>query len=458
MTPGQTLAFHFDHLLLHAGWARQARMVCRGGQVESIIEGVGPEPRDIRLDVGVPGMPNVHSHAFQRAMSGLAERRGPSEDSFWTWRELMYRFVGRITPEQLSSIAALAFMEMLESGFTRVGEFHYLHHDRDGGVFSDPSAMSAAIVEAADETGIGLTHLPVFYAHSGFGGTRPTREQSRFVHDLDSFGRLLDALPGTLGVLPDAVLGLAPHSLRAVTPDELSILERLAGNGPVHIHIAEQLREVEDCVAWSGSRPVEWLLGEAEVNSRWCLVHATHANEREIDSIARSGAVVGLCPVTEANLGDGIFPAARLMKTGGRFAVGSDSNVLIDMSEELRLLEYGQRLDQQRRNVLAYGPDSSTGSDLYRACISGGNQALGCRGALTPGSSADFFTLDADHPSLINRDHDRMVDSFLFGAGRQAINGVWRRGEQIVERGRHARRERIVRRYREVLSELIRWA
>ncbi len=449
------MALFFETLLLPDGWARQVRVEIRDGLVATLTPGSAARAGDERHAIGLPGLPNLHSHAFQRGMAGLAERRGPSSDSFWTWREVMYRFVDRLNPEDMQAIAALAYMEMLESGFTRVGEFHYLHHDRDGGSFADPATMSAAIIEAARESGIALTHLPVFYAHSGFGGAEPTQGQRRFPHDLDGFARLLDALRPLLASLPDGVLGVAPHSLRAVTPDELSALLAMAPQGPVHIHIAEQIREVEDCLAWSGQRPVAWLLDHAPVDARWCLVHATHMTEAECGRLARSGAVAGLCPITEANLGDGIFPALPFLAAGGRFGLGSDSNVLIDASEELRLLEYGQRLSLRGRNLLANPAQPHNGMALFQGALAGGAAALGVPAGLGIDRAADIVSLDADHPSLIARDGAASLDSWVFAAGRGAVDCVWRRGEKVVSTGRHRLRQPIVERYRKALDRLM---
>ncbi|WP_016746402.1 formimidoylglutamate deiminase, partial [Rhizorhabdus wittichii] len=273
-------SFHFDRILLPEGWTTDVAITVRDGLVAAVEPGVAPVAGVERHAIALPGLPNLHSHAFQRGMAGLAEVNLGGDDSFWSWRETMYRFVARLTPDHLRAIAAQAYVEMLETGFTRVGEFHYLHHDIDGGAFADPAAMSLAIVEAAAETGIALTHLPVFYAHAGFGGLAPGEGQRRFVHDVDGYARLIDRLRAPLAALPDAVLGVAPHSLRAVTPDELAAVATL-GDGPVHIHIAEQVKEVEDCLAWSGARPVEWLLDHAPVDARWCLVHATHMTDEE---------------------------------------------------------------------------------------------------------------------------------------------------------------------------------
>jgi formimidoylglutamate deiminase len=452
MTPATKITAHFATALLPAGWARDVRMTIMDGLIASVEADVPAQTGDDRHAIALPGLPNLHSHAFQRGMAGLAETRGATDDSFWTWRETMYRFVDRLTPDQLQAIAALAYVEMLESGFTRVGEFHYLHHDRDGRPYADPAETSAAIVAAAQESGIALTHLPVFYAHAGFGGLPPGGGQRRFVHDVDGFAPLMDRLRPMIGALPDAVLGVAPHSLRAVTPDELALVMAMT-DGPLHIHVAEQVKEVEDCIGWSDMRPVEWLLAHMPVDERWCLVHATHMTNAECQGLARSGAVAGLCPITEANLGDGLFPAPAYLAADGRYGVGSDSNVLIDATEELRLLEYGQRLVARARNVMAPS-GGSTGGALWRAALAGGARALGAPAGLTVGSPADFLTLDADHPAIAGRRDDALLDGLIFAAGRSAIDGVWRRGRRIVSNGRHVDRERIAQCYRRALAEL----
>ncbi|MGH6617088.1 formimidoylglutamate deiminase [Sphingomonas sp.] len=450
-----TVTHHFSSVLLADGWARNVRLSVGNGVIAGIERDVAAGPDDERHQAAVPGIPNLHSHAFQRGMAGLAEVRGQSDDSFWTWREVMYRFVDRLSPDDLRAIASLAYLEMLESGFTRVGEFHYLHHDRDGTPFADPIEMSSAIFAAASETGIGLTHLPVFYAHSGFGGATPGAGQRRFLHDPDAFASLLDRLRVAAAPLGDAVVGLAPHSLRAVTLEELRLLVDMAGTAPIHIHIAEQVKEVEDCIAWSGARPVDWLLDHVAVDDRWCLVHATHVTDAEARAIAASGAVVGLCPITEANLGDGIFPAQPFLAAGGTYGIGSDSNVLIDATEEMRLLEYGQRLAGLKRNALARGPGGSTGQDIYLAALAGGGQALGVDPAIAVGHAADFVTLDRASPSLIGREDGALLDALVFAGGRSAIDSVWRRGRKLVSGGRHLHRDPIVAAYRHVLETLI---
>jgi formiminoglutamate deiminase len=453
MEPVEVL--HFRMARLADGWARDVRLSVAGGLVAGLEVGVAPAPGDACHGIALPGLPNLHSHAFQRGMAGLAERRGPSDDSFWTWRETMYRFVDRIGPAELKAIAALAYVEMLETGFTRVGEFHYLHHAPDGRAYDNIGEMASAIVAAAQETGMGLTLLPVFYAHSGFGGTEPGPGQRRFICDPDRFSRLLESSGAALAGLPDAVLGLAPHSLRAVTPEELVAVQQLSCDGPIHIHIAEQLREVEDCLAWSGARPVDWLLDHAPVDARWCLVHATHMDDGEARRLAETGAVVGLCPITEANLGDGLFNAPAYLAARGRFGIGSDSNVLIDASEELRLLEYGQRLGHRGRNLFPQAEGASTGHALFDAAVRGGAQALGVGGGIRIGGAVDLVSLDDRHPSLVGKSPDTILDSWIFAAGRAAIDGVWRRGRKVVDNGRHVRREAVETQYAMALQRLM---
>ncbi|KPH58916.1 formimidoylglutamate deiminase [Novosphingobium sp. ST904] len=454
-------AIFADLALLEDGWAADVRIILRQGRISGIERDTAVRAGDERHGCVIPALGNLHSHAFQRGMAGLAERRGHSDDSFWTWREVMYRFLDRMTPDDLHAVAAMAYLEMLESGFARVGEFHYLHHAPDGRAYADPAEMSVAIARAAAETGIGLTLLPVFYAHSGFGALPPSEGQRRFLHDLDGFARLLEGAGGALAGLDEAVLGLAPHSLRAVSPEQLAALESMAGAGagagagPIHIHIAEQVREVEDCLAWSGRRPVEWLLDHAAVDRRWCLVHATHMTQGEARAVARSGAVAGLCPITEANLGDGLFPAGEFLAEGGVYGIGSDSNVLIDAAEELRLLEYGQRLTRRGRNLLADAATPSTGEAVWRRALDGGGQALGAKGGLSIGLAFDALSLDLGHPSLAARGADRLLDGLVFAAGRSAVDCVWRFGAQVVSGGRHHARDGVVRRYTETLNRLI---
>jgi formimidoylglutamate deiminase len=449
----------FESALLPTGWARHVRITASGGNIERVVADTPPEPGDARHSIALPGLPNVHSHAFQRGLAGLTERRGPGADSFWSWRELMYRFVERIGPDELEAISALCFVEMLEAGFTHVGEFHYLHHDRGGAPFADPGELSGRIAAAAAHSGIGLTLLPVFYAHSGFGGAPPAPRQRRFVSDADGFARIVEACQRAVRPLGGASVGVAPHSLRAVTPQELSAVAALARGCVIHIHVAEQTREVEECLAWSGRRPIEWLLEAQRVDEHWCLVHATHATDAELSGIATRGAVVGLCPITESNLGDGIFPASRFREHRGRIGIGSDSNIMLDAAGELRTLEYSQRLAHCSRNVLAGAADTSTGRSLFEAALAGGRQALQlgtvtAATGLTPGASLDLITLAAGHPALLERQADEILDSWIFAAGRDAVDCVWRAGTKLVSGGRHRDRDAVAARYATALRRL----
>ncbi|QCI69463.1 formimidoylglutamate deiminase [Phreatobacter stygius] len=445
----------FDAALLPSGWASDVAVDCSGGMIAKVAANASSDGRERIRGVALPGLPNLHSHTFQRGMAGRAEIRGTEEDSFWTWRQAMYRFLGRLTPDDVEAVAAFAMMEMLEGGFTALAEFHYLHHDADGRPYANPAEMAGRIAAAAAETGLGLTLLPVLYAHGGFGGTAPNEGQRRFVNSLDGYFRLVEASRAALAGLDDATLGVAPHSLRAVTPDELGALLGAMPTGPVHMHIAEQVKEVADCLAWSGQRPVEWLLDHADVDDRWCLVHATHLTGAEIRRMAPAGAVAGLCPITEANLGDGLFEGHAYRAAGGRFGIGSDSNVQIDAPGELKLLEYGQRLNHGARNVLADPGGGSTGRALYEAALAGGAAALGRRiGALDAGYRADVVVLDTSQPDLCLGSGDSWLDRYIFVAGRSAIDSVIVAGRTVVTHGRHHKRDAIVRRTIAALARL----
>ncbi|WP_431017004.1 formimidoylglutamate deiminase [Bradyrhizobium pachyrhizi] len=429
---------HFAFALLPSGWANDVQVVVVDGAIASVTAGVAPSAGDERHQMAVPGLASLHSHAFQRGMAGLAELRGDTTDTFWTWRETMYRFALTMTPDDVAAVATLLYVEMLERGFTRVGEFHYLHHDRDGAPYANLAEMAVRIAEAASASGIGLTLLPSFYAHSTFGGAAPHAGQRRFICPVDQFAALMAASREAIRDLPGANIGIAPHSLRAVAPDELAAIIPLAGADPIHIHAAEQVREVEDCSAWSGRRPVQWLLDHAPVDQRWCLIHATHMTEQEVTALARSGAVAGLCPVTEASLGDGIFSAREFLAAGGRFGIGTDSNVLVGVADELRQLEYGQRLKHRERNVLSGRPGTSTGRALFDQALAGGAQALAqTKAGLAPGARADIVSLDTAHPSLAGRSGDAVLDGWLFATGSDAIDCVWAGGDKVVAGGRH---------------------
>ena len=436
-------SLHFASALLPSGWADDVRVVVTDGTIEKVSIGAAPESHDERHQHAIPGIASLHSHAFQRGMAGLAETRGNAVDTFWTWRETMYRFALEMIPDDIEAVATLLYVEMLEQGYTRVGEFHYLHHDHDGTPYANPAEMATRIARAAEITGIGLTLLPSFYAHSSFGGSAPHAGQRRFICSVDQFAELIAGTRKAVGTLAGANIGIAPHSLRAVAPDELAALVPLAEAGPVHIHAAEQIKEVEECIAWSGRRPVEWLLEHAPVDERWCLIHATHMTTTEIAALAKTGAVAGLCPVTEASLGDGIFPAREFLDAGGRFGVGTDSNVLVGVADELRQLEYGQRLKHRERNVLSGGAGVSTGRALFDAALSGGARALAQpTTGLEVGARADIVTLDTAHPSLAGRRRDAVLDGWIFAAGAGAIACVWAGGNKVVEGGRHRLREK----------------
>lgn len=449
------LSVWFGTALLPAGWADGVRVRWRSGVISSVEHDTRCQAEDARHAIGMPGVSNLHSHAFQRALAGLTEQRRGA-DSFWSWRDTMYGFMSRLGPDALEAVTAQAYVEMLEAGITRVGEFHYLHHDVNGARHARIAEHAERVAAAAQLTGIGLTLLPVFYAHSGVGGQAPLPQQCRFITSLDEYARLLQDSRTALAPVAFANVGVAAHSLRAVTVAQLHELCALAGSGPMHIHIAEQLAEVEQWRQWAGCRPVEWLLANTEVDARWCLVHATHVTPSEVANLAASGATVGLCPITEANLGDGVFPARAYLDHGGRFGIGTDSNVLIDLAEELRLLEYGQRLWHRERNVL-HGRDTgrSTGRSLLETSLIGGRRALQAdTGQIAPGCLADFIALSDASAGMIGRGGDALLDSWIFG-GVRCVESVWSAGREVVRAGRHVAQEQIAARYAVVLRELL---
>jgi formiminoglutamate deiminase len=433
------MAIFAERALTPTGWAEQVRIEVEAGILRSVTASSQPKPGDERHSILVPGMANVHSHAFQRAMAGLAEAPGPGSDNFWSWRALMYRFALSFDPGQVAAVAQQLYVEMLEAGFTRVGEFHYLHHAPDGRPYADIAELSARIAEAAQATGIGLTLLPVFYAHSQFGGQPPGDAQRRFINDIDSFARLVESAQKALQSLNQARLGIAPHSLRAATLDEIRQLLALGIEGPVHIHIAEQVKEVEDCLAHCGRRPVEHLLDQELADQRWCFIHATHMTDAEVAGMAARGIVAGLCPITEANLGDGFFHAPQFLDGGGAIAIGSDSNVQIGVAAELRQLEYSQRPLRRARNVIARD-GHSTGRTLFDAAVAGGGQALMHAVGIAPGRPADLVALKPVF--ALDLSGDRILDSWIFGEGMR-VDTVWVAGSAVVRDGRHRARERI---------------
>jgi len=446
-------------------WAKQA-LTPSGWQsdVSVVIDGAGRishvsvDQRASGTQVGIllPAVANLHSHAFQRAMAGMTETRGPDPtDSFWSWRKLMYQFLQHLTPDDVESIAAFGQMEMLESGYASVGEFHYLHHQADGKPYTQQAEMSERIIAASMQSGIGLTLLPVLYEQGGCDGRALTGGQKRFGNTVDEFASLFSDIQTCIAKHhPTAKLGLAPHSLRAVSQSSLTAAQTLANGIPFHIHVAEQAAEVEEIDnAWN-ARPIDWLLDNHSVDQSWCLIHATQMTPAETEKLARSGAVVGLCPITEANLGDGIFDGARYLQNHGNWGIGTDSNVRISLSEELRTLEYSQRLRDKGRAIYA---DNifSTGRVLFDAACQGGAQALQREsGSIAVGQVADLIALDESSSSFISVEHDGWLDAWLFASDDQLISDVWSSGEHLVSNGKHVHRETIDKRYRQTLLSL----
>ena len=444
------------HALLADGWAADVRISLAVGRITDISPASRPEPGDTKVSALLPALANLHSHSFQRAMAGMTEYRAPGRDSFWTWRDLMYRFLDRLTPEQIEAIAALVFMEMQEAGFAAVGEFHYVHHQPGGAPYADIAELSQRIFAAASLTGIGLTHLPVLYSFGGAGEQPLAAAQQRFGNDVDRFARLLERARSGARALPaDTRIGIAPHSLRATNPADLARVLPLAAGQPIHIHVAEQPKEVADIQAWLRARPVEWLLANCDIGPDWCPIHATHMSAAETVALARSGAVAGLCPITEANLGDGPFDGPGWIAAGGAYGIGSDSNVRISLTGELRMLEYSQRLRDLSRNVMVPG-QGSVGQAIYLAAAAGGAQALG-RGAgrIAVGHLADLLAIDRGHPALCALRPDQLLDGLAFAAPDDVVTDLWSAGRHQVRSGRHIHREGILAGWRKAVAGLV---
>lgn len=441
---------------LSTGWASNVRVTHADGRITDIAPNQTPDAHDTCVDTLLPALANLHSHSFQRAMAGMTEYRMAGKDSFWTWRDLMYRFTANLTPEHIEAIAAFVFLEMQEAGYASVGEFHYLHHQAGGATYDDLGELSSRIATAAAKTGIGLTHLPVLYTYGGAGQMPLEAGQARFGNSVDRFNDLVARARDVVAHLPaDCQVGIAPHSLRATSPDDLKAVLAAHTAGPVHIHIAEQPKEVADISAWLGARPVEWLLANADVTTNWCLIHATHMTADETTKMAKSGAVAGLCPVTEANLGDGPFNGPGYLEAGGAFGVGSDSNVLVSLTEELRTLEYSQRLRDVARNVMVVG-EGSVGDTIYTGAAKGGAQALG-RGAgeIAVGELADIVAIDSAAPSMCALRQDQILDGLVFAAKDDVVTDVWSAGRHAVQSGRHVKRDDIVAAYKLAMQSLM---
>ncbi|MGC6528641.1 MAG: formimidoylglutamate deiminase [Paracoccaceae bacterium] len=444
-----------ENALLPEGWTSDVRVSFASGRIGKVTRNTKPEGGDTLVPVLLPAISNLHSHTFQRAMAGRSEYQFAHADSFWTWRTLLYRFLNHLTPEHIEAIAAQAFVEMQKAGYAAVGEFHYLHHQMGGVPYDDRAELSKRIIAAAQRTGIGLTLLPALYSYGGALREPLEGGQLRFGNSLERYLSLFEDCAGALAPLgEDAVIGIAPHSLRAVPPQDLSELCTEHPDALVHLHIAEQEQEVAEIRSFHGARPVEWLLQNADVNERWCLIHATHMTEAETIALAHSKAVAGLCPVTEANLGDGIFAAAKFLEAGGHWGVGTDSNVAISLNDELRTLEYSQRLRDRARNILST-LKQSTGSTLYLHAAKGGAQALGrASGKIAEGLFADFIAIDRVHPSLFGLSEAQLLDGFCFSATSAVVTDTWSAGRHMVREGKHIDQFSVYEAFKETMKEL----
>ena len=450
--------------LLPEGWADNVLVeVDKEGWIVGVdsFKDAPKQGVDVELIHGplVPGMPNIHSHAFQRAMAGLTERASGRKDTFWSWRDTMYRFLAFIEPEDMEALAAQVYVDMLKAGYTTVGEFHYIHHQQDGHAYQTRSVMSQQIIKAALETGIGITHMPSLYAYGGFGEKLPAEGQRRFLNSVSDLMRIIEELHGEYRSVPQVTLGLAHHSLRAVSPAMLhegtQAIRKLLPDAPIHIHAAEQMGEVESCLEWSKKRPVEWLLENGNIDAKWCLVHCTHVNDEEIRGLAKSGAVAGLCPTTEANLGDGIFPLVKYFNEGGAFAIGSDSHITVSVVEELRWLEYIQRLIYQERTLIKDHDIPSVGATLFDRTVRGGAQALGRKtGRIESGHRADFLVLDKELPYMTNKLRDHILDAAIFASNKNPVKDVMAGGRWVVKNRHHKREEVILEKFRKVMGKL----
>ena len=455
-TSMESRIFHFTSALTCDGWQSGVTVaIDAGGMIVSVT--AGSKDGQHITGVAIPAVPNVHSHAHQRLMLGLTERAGPGADSFWTWREAMYGFALRLSPDDLQAVAAQLYVEMLKSGFSVVGEFQYLHHQPDGTDYDDPAEMSLRCMAAADQAGIAITLLPALYAFGGFGGQAPVAGQRRFITGAEGFVSIYQRLRRQASGHPLCRVGISPHSLRAVTPELLrEVIAGIDQASPIHIHVAEQTKEVEDCIAFSGQRPVDMLMREFDLSPRWTAIHATHMTADETLRLARSGAIAGLCPTTEANLGDGIFPAVDFMASKGAIAIGSDSHISVSPAEDMRMLEYSQRLRDRTRNALASGPGQSTGRTLFDAVCRGGAQSMAQPvGAIAPGLRADIAVLDDDHPVLIGRADDAVLDTWIFSGGNACVKDMIVAGRHVVKDRHHQNEAIIARDFRAAIRRLV---
>jgi formimidoylglutamate deiminase len=446
----------FERALLPVGIVRRVAIsIAEDGTLRSVTAGATGERAAYVPGLALNGMPNIHSHAFQRGLAGVTEVAASATGSFWGWRESMYRFVMRLQPTDIAAIAAYAYLEMLEAGYTSVAEFHYVHHQPSGQPYPDPTAMAAAVRAGAQQAGIRQLLLPCLYQSSGFGATPPLVTQRRFIHDSQAFLRLFEQLRSADSPLQQT--GVALHSLRAVPASSLrAVMQALPADTPVHMHISEQQREVDDCLAFSARRPIEYLLDTVPLDRRWCLVHATHASQGELLAVREAGAIVGLCPTTEANLGDGNFPLDDFACAGGRFGVGSDSQVSIDPREELRTAEYALRALKQRRGLVSISSQEHCGTALYALASTGGAQALGLNASeLIAGAPADIVVIDTDRPQFAGVPEEALLDAHIFAPRERAVRDVMIAGHWVLREGLHPRREQIAQAYKSTVMRLL---
>jgi formimidoylglutamate deiminase len=453
-----------ENALLPDGWANNVLIeIDKNGWIVGIDTFKKPPDADTGAEIVagplIPGIPNVHSHAFQRAMAGMAERASGKKETFWNWRETMYRFSSFIEPEDMEPLAAQVFVEMLKAGYTSVGEMHYIHHRQDGKPYPDAGIMSQQVIRAALETGIAITHMPALYAYGGFGAQPPEEAQKRFLSTVPTLMRLIGELAGEFRNTPQVTIGFAPHSLRAISPEMLlegtQAFRHLVPDGPIHILTAAQEREVEDCRLWSGQRPVSWLLENGGVDAQWCFIHATHINAEEIQGMTEAGVVAGLCPTTEANTGGGIFPLVEYFNAGGKFAIGSGSNISLNAMEELRWLEYIQRLTHQERTLLKQNDIPSVGATLFENALAGGAQALGRKtGRIEIDHRADFLVLDPDAPCMTGKIRDHILDAAIFASSSNSIRDVMAGGRWVVLNHHHKREEQTLENFRRVMRKV----
>lgn len=453
------MKLYAESILIGNQWQQNKTLsISLDGTIEGIYDGKDSQAEMANGPV-IPGMINCHSHAFQRAFAGFSEYRANPSDSFWSWRDIMYRFVAKMSPEDVHCIARYLYLEMLKAGYTTVAEFHYLHHQADGNFYEDSAEMSWQVIEAAKSAGIAITHLPVLYTYAGFGEQTPALAQARFIHQTQDYLKLIEKLYPKVCNENTLSLGIAPHSLRAVSAQQLAevipAVKSLDNKAPIHIHIAEQLQEVQDCIDFCQQRPVEWLLDKHRLDETWCLIHATHLTEDETLHLAKSGAVAGICPTTEANLGDGIFPTKRYLDLGGRLAIGSDSHIAVNVADELRTLEYAQRLTQHQRAILTSESCSSVGENLYRhACENGASVVNQNVGSLQVGKRADLLVLDVEHPTLYGKQNRFLLDAAIFACDRMPIKDVMVAGQWQIQSSLHLQQEKIVCDYLRVMDKL----